>query len=237
MIHCSRNSTRAAGILVSSIAMLLAFAAGVCAQTNPPKPARQFVTISIDFVHTLPLDFGKHPVEDLVGRPISDGRYQGADYVSKDQLTTVNVLEFARNTRGIGLTVFPLGLSVGPTLGVRGSIEGLPVTRIEFHGPSAVGSSYVLDDARAYDLSAQLYVSDRAPGWGLGSHAFLGGGIGTIHSSLSNGKRYFAEGGGGINVGPLGVQLSVKIAQNRLDAPLPHSFMTVPVTVRATLGF
>lgn len=193
--------------------------------------------LSVDFVHSLPLDFGTHPVADLVGRPISDGHYAGSDYQSKDGLTTVNVLEYARNTRGIGATLFPLGMSVGATLGLRGSIEGMPVTRLEIHGPSLIGSRYVLEDARAYDVSALLYVSDRAQGWGLGSHAFLGGGIGTIRSSLGDGRRYFFEGGGGLNVGPFGVQLAVKFAHNELTAPVTHSFVTIPVTVRGTVSF
>jgi hypothetical protein len=237
LIRCSQNNAILAPVVITAIALLVASAAEARAQTTPAKPSRQFVTFSVDFVHSLPLDFGAHPVADLVGRSISDGHYKGVDYQSKDGQTTVNVLEYARNTRGIGVTVYPFGLSVGPTLGIRGSIEALPVTRLAIHGPSLVGSSYVLDGARAYDVSALLYVSDRAPGWGLGSHAFLGGGIGKIHSTLGNGQRYFAEGGGGINVGPVGVQLSVKFAHNALDLPVPHTFITIPVTVRATLGF
>jgi hypothetical protein len=63
------------------------------------------------------------------------------------------------------------------------------------------------------------------------------GGAGRIRSDLSDGRRYFAEAGGGVNSGPLGVELSVKFAWNRLTAPVEHRFFTVPVTLRGTLSF
>ena len=80
-------------------------------------------------------------------------------------------------------------------------------------------------------------MADHAPGWGLGSHAFLGGGIGRIKSDARNGDRYFAEGGGGVSSGPIGVELSVKFAWNLFDDPVAHHFLTIPVTVRGTLSF
>ena len=61
-----------------------------------------------------------------------------------------------------------------------------------------------------------MYVADRSPGWGLGSHAFVVGGVGTDQERLSDGDRYFAEGGGGLSSGPFGVELSVKFAWNHL---------------------
>jgi hypothetical protein len=82
-----------------------------------------------------------------------------------------------------------------------------------------------------------LYVSDRAPGWGLGSHAFVIGGVGRITSDMGGGSRYFAEGGGGLSSGPIGVELSVKFAWNRFNDPVEHRFLTIPVALRGTLTF
>ena len=85
--------------------------------------------------------------------------------------------------------------------------------------------------------TAPIYVADRSPGWGLGSHAFVGGGIGPITSALSDGDRYFAEGGGGLSSGPIGVELAIKFALNHLTQPVDHRFFTVPITIRGTLTF
>jgi hypothetical protein len=87
------------------------------------------------------------------------------------------------------------------------------------------------------DAAIGVFVADRSPGWGLGSHAFLAGGLGWITSDLGDGSRYFAEGGGGLSVGPIGAELVVKFAWNRLDDPVEHRFLTVPVTIRGTFTF
>jgi hypothetical protein len=47
----------------------------------------------------------------------------------------------------------------------------------------------------------------------------------------------FAEGGGGLSSGPLGVEIAVKFAFNRMEKPVAHRFFTVPVVLRATLSF
>src|SRR4029079_7650541 len=148
----------------------------------------------------------------------------------------IDVLEFSREGHGASIAVYPLGLSVGPTLGLRFSRSDLPTIRVAFAGTGAP-QNYTLEAARAYDFGASLYVADHSSGWGLGSHAFVGGGVGRITSELSNGNRDFAEGGGGINSGPLGVELAVKFAWNHLNEPVDHRFFTVPITVRATLSF
>jgi hypothetical protein len=80
-------------------------------------------------------------------------------------------------------------------------------------------------------------MGDRAPGWGLGSHAFIAGGAGVIRSTLGDGQRLFAEAGGGLSVGPIGVQLAIKFALNRLDEPVEHSFFTVPIALRTSVSF
>jgi hypothetical protein len=82
-----------------------------------------------------------------------------------------------------------------------------------------------------------VYLADRSPGWGLGSHAFLAGGIGRVRGDQRDGNRYFAEGGGGLSAGPIGVELSVKFAWNRFTEPVEHQFMTVPIALRGTVTF
>ena len=112
----------------------------------------------------------------------------------------------------------------------------MPTIRLAFVGPAPF-PTYALANARSLDAGAGVYVADRAPGFGLGSHAFVLGGVGRITSDLGDGSRYFAEGGGGLSVGPFGVDLSVKFAWNRLEEPLEHRFLTVPITLRGTLTF
>ena len=198
---------------------------------------RQWVSVSYDWLYTQPLHFKEHPVEDFVGRPVVEAQREPFDYRSADGRTIVDTIEFRRRGHGAGLTVYPLGFATGATLGIRVSYETLPRIELAIAGPALV-SGYVLEDASAVDLSIGLFVADRAPGWGLGSHAFIAGGFGRVRSeAFGRGERYFGEGGGGINVGPLGVQLAVKFARNSLDEPIEHSFLTVPITLRGTVSF
>jgi hypothetical protein len=200
-------------------------------------PRRQFVTISVDRLHTMPLHFKDRPLEQLTGTDLSDAQSDRAvDYESRDGLTTVTVHEFRRRNRGAGVTVYPLGAANGPALAVRAAYEELPSVRFDIDTPAG-RESYALTGGRAYDLSVGLVVSDRPSGWGLGAHTLLLAGIGRIRSDLGDGTRYVAEGGGGVNVGPFGVQLVVKIGYNRLTQPRPHGFLTVPITLRGTLSF
>ena len=94
-------------------------------------------------------------------------------------------------------------MSTGPTLMLRGSIEPLP--RIQHRVPraGAVLARYALTEPAPTTAAIGLIVADRSPGWGLGSHAFVTGGIGKITSDLGDGSRFFAEGGGGLDVGPI----------------------------------
>lgn len=223
--------------IILTVAAALLSASAVAAQTYPGrKPRRHFVSISTDWLNTQPLHFLEHPLEDLVGRDVAAAQFEDYEYRTRDEAILIDVLEFRRRGRGKGITIYPLGLSVGPTLGLRGSIEDLPTIRIAFDGAGAP-PDYALTGGRAYDIGAAVYVADRSPGWGLGSHAFVGGGAGRITSDLSDGKRYFAEGGGGLTSGPLGVELAIKFALNHLSGPVDHKFLTVPITVRGTLTF
>jgi hypothetical protein len=219
------------------LAGALTWASAAAAQPYAPeKPRPQFIMVSYDWMYTQPLHFAEHPLEDLLGTGIAGAQRESYDYATRDGETIIDVLEFKRRGRGIGVTVYPFGLRVGNALAFRGSIEQLPTIRIAFEGPGAL-DRYAFTSARAYDLAAGLFVSDRAAGWGLGSHAFVAGGLGRIQSDLGPGSRYFAEAGGGINSGPLGVQLSVKFGWNRLADPVDHTFLTVPVSLRGTVSF
>jgi hypothetical protein len=201
------------------------------------KPRRQFVTLSLDWLNTEPLHFASHPLEDLVGREVASAQLEAYDYRTRDEAILITVREFRKRNRAMSLAVYPLGLSAGATLGIRGSIEEMPTIHIDFEGDGAP-ANYALTGARAYEVGVGVYVADRSPGWGLGSQAFVLGGGGRIKADGGrDGTRVFAEGGGGLTVGPLGVQLAVKFAWNRLTEPVEHRFLTVPITLRGTLSF
>jgi hypothetical protein len=232
LFHTHRQAIR-----LVLIAWLVALPARAAAQTySEPQPRRQFVSVSYDWMHTEPLHFAEHPLEDLLGREVASAQLQEYDYETRDGLTHVYVNEFRNKGNGFGVTVYPFGLSAGATLGVRGSVEQLPQIDITFEGPAPV-SNYLLANAKSYDVGAGVVVADRSAGWGLGSQAFVIGGIGRIRSDIGDGSRYFAEGGGGLTSGPIGVQISVKFAWNRLDDPVEHRFLTVPITLRAMVSF
>ena len=222
--------------LVATI-LTLAVTTPAAAQTYAAaQPRRQFVTVSIDWMNTEPLHFASHPLEDLVGRPVASTQGEDFEYRTRDEQIRIDVVEFRKRNRGLSAVIYPLGLASGPTLGLRGTLEQLPTIRIDFDGVDAP-ADYALTGATAYDIGAGLYVADRSAGWGLGSHAFVLGGIGRIRADRQDGSRTFAEGGGGLNVGPIGVEIAVKFAWNRLDDPVKHTFLTVPITVRGTLSF
>ena len=219
------------------LALLLAPAAPATAQTYAAASARRhFITISYDWHYTQPLHFADHPLGDLLRADVASAQFESYEYRTRDEATLIDVVEFSRRHQGATVTVYPFGMSTGATLALRGVIEPLPVIRLSFAG-AAPFSTYTLTNARAFDAGAGVYVADRSPGWGLGSHAFVIGGIGRIRSDLGDGRRYFAEGGGGLSAGPLGVDLSVKFAWNRLLEPLEHRFVTIPITVRGTVTF
>lgn len=225
-------------VLTVAVIVWTACAAAAEAQTYAaPQARRQFITVNYNWLHNWPLHFAEHPLADLVGVPVAEtDALPPYDYRTRDGRTLIDVLEFKRPGQGVGVTVYPLGLRSGPTLGVRGSIESLPDIRITFEGPGDL-DSYALTDAAAYDVGLGLFVADRAPGWGLGSYAFILAGLGRITSDLGRGGRYYAEGGGGIQSGPIGFEISLKFGWNRLDDPVEHRFLTVPVNMRATVSF
>jgi hypothetical protein len=205
-------------------------------QTYSGSRSRHFVTISYDWHYSQPLHFAEHPLADLLGTDVASAQVEAYDYRTRDDAVLIDVVEFSRRQQGLSLTVYPLGMGNGATLALRGSIEPMPAVRLAFAGPAPF-PSYALTNARSLDGAAGVYVADRPPGWGLGSHAYLLGGIGRITSDLGDGRRYFAEGGGGLSIGPFGADLSVKFAWNALREPVEHRFLTIPITVRGTLTF
>lgn len=215
---------------------LASIATSAVAQTYGDKPRRHFITISYDWLYTQPLHFADHPLSDLVGKEVASVQGEAFDYRTRDGSTNIDVLEFSRRSRGAAVSVYPFGMSTGAALMLRGSYEQLPRVRISFDGPSPVGL-YELSDAKALDGAVGVIVADRSAGWGLGSHAFVAGGLGRVSSSLGEGQRYFAEAGGGLGAGPLGVELGVKFAWNKLSEPISHRFLTIPITLRGTLTF
>lgn len=228
-------------VCVLGAALLASSASDAAAQSFrqfKPKARKQWFAVSTDWLNMMPLHLKEAPFEQLAGRELGTSQRKDWDYESRGDggLTQVDVLEYQRRSRGFGVAVYPFGSSVGPSLMLKGSMENLPSFRARFDGPSNV-DSYELVNARAWDLGAGVIVADRAPGWGLGSHAFVLVGVGRLESSYGDGKRMFAEGGGGLSVGPVGVELAMKFAYNKLANPIDHSFYTVPVTLRATFGF
>ena len=224
---------------VAAASLLAALSAGSPAEAQTyqeEKARRRFVSISFEKHYVQPQGFAKHPLEELLGQPVDEVRLEDFQYRTRDEQTLVNVLEYGNHATAIGATVYPFGSSVGATLAIRGTIETLPAIRVTFTGP-APAPEYVLTNGRAMDLGFGLEMSDRAPGWGLGAHAFVLGGFGRVSTDQLDGRRYFVEGGGGVMSGPLGVDIAFKYAINRFTTPVTHSVHMIPISVRGTLTF
>ena len=229
MLHAAR--------IFAIVTALAGLASPAAAQVYAPEKARRhFISVSYDWIYTQPLHFAEHPLEDLVGADVASAQLQEHDYETRDGTILIDVLEYRRRSRGASVTIYPFGSSVGATFALRGTYEQLPIIRIAFEGPAAP-ADYALSGARAYDIGAGIHVADRSSGWGLGSHAYVGAGVGRIRSDLGDGGRVFAEGGGGLSSGPLGVELGVKFAWNSLSQPVEHRFLTIPITLRGTVTF
>ena len=216
--------------------------AALAAPPQPPQPysaakaRRHFISVSYETQYVQPFGFAKHPLEELLGQPVHEVHLENFQYRTEDGLTVVNVLEYGKRASAIGATVYPFGSSVGATLAIRGSVESLPDIRVNFTGP-APAPAYMLTNGRATDLGVGIDMSDRAPGWGLGAHAFVLGGIGRVHTDQLDGRRYFVEGGGGITTGPLGFDIAFKYSVNRFTLPVEHSVHMIPISLRGTVTF
>jgi hypothetical protein len=123
------------------------------------------------------------------------------------------------------------------TLVLHLKLETLPRIQFVMNHPDGQ-QSYLLEDGEARDFGLGFISCRRNPGWtGLGGCAFIIAGTGWLEGSLGDGRRYFAEGGGRVNFGPLGAELFFRIAQHRLSSPEPHNLLTVPLGLRASLTF
>ena len=224
-------------VALASIVAALSNAVPPPAQSyQQPKPRRHFISLSYETQYIQPRGFAKHPLEELLGQPVDEVHLESFQYRTRDQLTQATVHEYGKRGTAIGATVYPFGASIGATLAIRGSIETLPTIRVAFAGASPL-SGFNLTDGRAMDIGAGIEMSDRAPGWGLGAHAFVLGGIGRAMTEQMDGRRYFIEGGGGVMSGPLGFDISFKYAINRFTTPVVHSVHMIPISVRGTLTF
>ena len=201
-----------------------------------PKARKHFISVSYETQYVQPFGFARHPLEELLGQSVNEVHLETFQYRTEDGQTLVNVLEYGKRATAVGATVYPFGSSVGATLAIRGSIETLPAIRVSFTGPAPM-PAYVLTNGRAMDLGVGIDMSDRAPGWGVGAHAFILGGIGRADTDQLDGRRYFVEGGGGVTSGPLGVDIAFKYSINRFTTPVAHSVHMIPISVRGTLTF
>ena len=184
----------------------------------------------------MPLHFKEFPLQQLAGRELGVDRETGHDYRTGDNSISVDVQKFTRATRAIGISVYPFGNRNDSTLMLRVSVETLPIMRFTTNRPGSI-EEYSLSDGRATDFGIGVISSDRPAGWGLGAHSFIVGGVGRLRGERGNGARLFGEAGGGINVGPIGFEVGIKIAYNRLTDPRAHGFYTVPMSLRGTVSF
>jgi hypothetical protein len=230
-------------MLIQTLAALWvagALAAPPQAATQPyhaAKARKRFISLTFEKQSVQPSAFEEHPLQELLGgRRVDDVHLQPYQYQTRDQLTTVTVLEYRKPAFGVGATIYPFGSSEGATLAIRGSIESMPTIHLAFDG-EAPAPTYDLTGGRALDVGVGLDMSDRSPGWGVGSHAFVIGGVGRAQTDQRDGTRYFGEGGGGIMFGPFGFDISVKYVVTRFDMPAAHELRTIPICVRGTLTF
>jgi hypothetical protein len=220
-----------------SLAAARAVPAAAQAQSYTPAKARKhFVSVSYETQFVQPYSFAAHPLSELLGQRVDEVHLQDFQYQTRDQQIQAKILEYGKRAAAIGATVYPFGSSSGPTLAIRGSIESLPDIRVAFAGP-APAPLYELTNGRALDVGVGVDMSDRAPGFGLGAHAFVIGGVGRAQTDQLDGRRYFIEGGGGVTSGPFGVDISFKYAVNQFDTPVTHSVHMIPISVRASVSF
>ena len=150
-------------VLVVTCAVVFAPGLASAQPYTDAKPRRQFVTVSIDWLHTQPLHFLEHPLEDLVGTEVAAVAVRGLRLRDPRRLTLIDVLEFSRRGRGRRHH----GLSLRHQR--RGDAgESAAASRAARH-PHRLRRArrarqlYVLTDARAYDVGAGLFVADRRP--------------------------------------------------------------------------
>jgi len=203
---------------------------------QPQKARRHFITLYAERQFVQGTGFDKHPLEELLGQEVNEVHLQSFQYRTKDDLTLITVNDFGRRATAVGATIYPFGSSQGATLAIRGSLESIPDVRVSFSGP-APSPTYELTGGHALDVGVGIDMSDRAPGWSLGTHAYVIGGAGRAITDQRHGTRYFIEGGGGLTFGALGFDIAFKYLTNDFTLPVNHSVRMIPISLRATLGF
>ena len=220
----------------SALWLAATLAAPASQPSHTAKARRHFISIDYGWQQIQPFGFASHPLADLLGQAVEEAYLQPYQFSTHDQQTLISVLQYDHRGEAVGATIYPLGSSSGATLALRASVERLPTIRLAFTGPAPL-ATYELTGGRAVDGAIGVDVSDRAPGWGLGSHAFALAGIGVVRTDQMDGRRYSAEGGGGVTSGPLGVDISFKYVVTRFQTPVAHSLQQIPITIRATVSF
>jgi hypothetical protein len=203
---------------------------------SAPQPRRQFVTFTLDGLNASVIEFRKYPLEQLAGERLEFDFNRGF-YANADESISVRGIRIHSRARGYGLMLYPLGVANGTTLALHARYETLPRIRFVMNRPGGQ-QNYLLEDGEARDLGLGFISCRRNPGWtGLGACAFLIAGTGWLEGSMGDGRRYFAEGGGRMMVGPLGAELFFRIARHTFANPQTHNFVTVPLGLRASLSF
>lgn len=227
-------------ILITCGFMLIGISPNVLAQMpqSTNKPRKQFITFYIQRSQISPLHFKELTLDKLAGTELPFNYESGPDrYRSEDGSITVTGTRFSGNTKGVGVMLYPFGVSNNTTLVVKAGYETLPDIRFRLNFPDKQ-ESYELINGRSRDFGLGVTSGGRNQGWwGMGARSFLIIGKGWITEQHGNGSRYFVEAGGGISFGVIGVDIVFGVNENRILKPRPYKFYTVPMGLRATLSF
>ncbi len=223
-------------VLVLVAIVFSVFSSYASAQADKPKEKPKnhtnFFTIYVEKMNTSPMSFRKYPLQELTGTELDDF------YRSPDGSISVTNAKFQKENKGAGIMLYPLGAKgKGETLLLSASYQTLPAITFTINSPAGQ-ENYALLNGHTYNLGLGVLSEDRHNGWwALGAHSYLIGGMGKIVEPRGEGKCYFVEGGGGLTVGVIGVDVFLKVGKNYLEKPRPHSFFTAPIGLRATLTF
>jgi hypothetical protein len=197
---------------------------------------RQFVSVTIDRLNAFLIGFEKHPLQQIAGDDL-EFDFTKKFYRNTDESISIRDVRIDPWNRAVGIMIYPFGVSNGTTLVLQGKSETLPMIHFVVNHPDHQ-ESYTLGGGRARDLGIGAISCQRRAGWsGVGACAFIIGGTGWIDEPRGDGRRYFAEGGARISVGPAGAEMFFRLAYHRLENPEPHNFVTVPLGVRGVLTF
>lgn len=202
------------------------------------RPRRQFITVFVNRMYTGPLNFEKHPLEELAGTGL-EYVYQPVPevYRSPDGLTTITHTRFRPKNSGGGLAVYPFGLGVqGTSLMLQADYETLPLIGFIINSPTG-REDYEFANGRAYNLGLGAVSYSRSYNGNMGSRSYIIGGTGKIIENRGEGRSYFVGFGGGLSYKIIGGEFFVKVSRNYLNNPRPHSFYLIPIGFRISVTF